>query len=375
MAKRDYYEVLGVPRTASEDDLKKAYRKVALMYHPDRNPDDDTAETKFKEASEAYSILSDKVKRAQYDQFGHVPESMGGGGAGFSGFGGFGDIFGDIFSDFFGAGTRSRTRQGERGSDLQYNLEITFEQAAFGHSTEINIPRMEECDRCGGTGARSSKDIDVCPICQGSGQQRIQQGFFSVSTTCNRCRGMGRIVRAPCDKCQGQGRVRQYRKLKVTIPQGIDSGSRLKLNGEGEAGRNGGPRGDLYIGVAVRPHPFFLREEYDVHCEVPISIVQAALGAEIVVPTLDGKVELKIPPGTQSGRHFRLRGKGVPHIRGSGRGDQYVAAVVETPTNLTGRQRELLKEFSKEDQKVAAGKSENYPIMQKFLDKIKDLVG
>ena len=374
MAKRDYYEVLGVPRTASEDDLKKAYRKVALMYHPDRNPGDDTAEQKFKEASEAYSVLSDKVKRAQYDQFGHVPEGMGAGAAGSSGFGGFGDIFGDIFSDFFGAGSRTRTRQGERGSDLQYNLEISFEQAAFGHSTEINIPRMEECDRCGGTGARSSKDIDVCPICQGSGQQRIQQGFFSVSTTCNRCRGMGRIVHAPCDKCQGQGRIRQYRKLKVTIPQGIDSGSRLKLNGEGEAGRNGGPRGDLYIGVAVRPHPFFLREEYDVHCEVPISIVQAALGAEIVVPTLDGKVELKIPPGTQSGRHFRLRGKGVPHIRGSGRGDQYVAAVVETPTNLTSRQRELLKEFSKEDKKATADKNKNYPIMQKFLDKIKDLV-
>ena len=375
MAKRDYYEILEVPRTATEEEIKKAYRKVALKFHPDRNPGDATAEQKFKDASEAYSVLSDKVKRAQYDQFGHVPEGAGAEGPGFGGgFGGFSDIFGDIFSDFFGTGPRGRGRTGERGSDLQYNLEITFEQAAFGFSTEINIPRMEECDQCGGTGARSSKDIDVCPVCQGSGQQRIQQGFFSVSTTCNRCHGMGRIIRQPCTKCHGQGRTRTQRKLKVTIPQGVDSGSRLKLSGEGEAGRAGGGPGDLYIVISVRPHPLFRRDDYDVYCEVPISMVQAALGGEIVAPTLDGKVELKIPPGTQSGRHFRLRGKGILYMRGGGRGDQYVEVSVETPTNLTERQRELLRDFEKEEQRHRNSDS-NYPIVHKFLDRLKELFG
>ena len=372
MATADYYETLGVSRSATEDEIKKAYRKVALKYHPDRNPGDPAAEEKFKDASEAYAVLSDRVKRAQYDQFGHVPEGMGGGEA--PGFGGFSDIFGDIFSDFFGTGARGRGRQGERGADLQYNLEITFEQAAFGYSTEISIPRMEECDRCGGTGARSSKDIDACPLCQGSGQQRIQQGFFSVSTTCNRCRGTGRIIREPCAKCHGQARVRANRKLKVTIPPGVDTGSRLKLTGEGEAGRGGGRSGDLYIALAVRPHPLFHREDYDVYCEVPISLVEAALGGEIVAPTLDGKVELKIPSGTQGGRHFRLRGKGIPHIRGNGRGDQYVEITVETPSNLSKRQKELLREFEKEEEKIR-GEDTNYPVTHKFLDKLKELFG
>jgi len=381
LAKRDYYEILGVPRTASEEELKKAYRQIALKHHPDRNPGDAASETKFKEASEAYSVLSDKVKRAQYDQFGHVDGQPGTEGPGFGGFGGFGqggfgDIFGDIFSDFFGTGGRpgARGRGGERGSDLQYNLELTFEQAAFGFGTEINIPRQEECDQCGGSGARSSKDIEVCPVCSGSGQQRIQQGFFSVSTTCNRCHGSGRIVRQPCAKCHGQGRVRAYRKIKVTIPAGVDTGTRLKLSGEGEAGRNGGSNGDLYIAVTVRPHPLFRREDYDVYCEVPVSLVQAALGAEIVVPTLDGKVELKIPPGTQSGRHFRLKMKGIAQMRGSGRGDQYVEVLVETPTNLTEKQKDLLREFEKEEQKIKNADA-NYPIMHKFLDKLKELFG
>jgi molecular chaperone DnaJ len=375
LAKRDYYEILEVPRTASEEEIKKAYRKIALKHHPDRNPGDASAEQKFKEASEAYSVLSDKVKRAQYDQFGHVPEGVAGAeGPGFGGFGGFSDIFGDIFSDFFGTGARTRGRSGERGADLQYNLEITFEQAAFGFSTEISIPRMEECDQCGGTGARSSKDIDVCPVCQGSGQQRIQQGFFSVSTTCNRCHGTGRIIRQACPKCHGQGRTRVHRKLKVNIPQGVDSGSRLKLTAEGEAGRGNGPPGDLYIVISVRPHPLFRRDDYDVYCEVPISMVQAALGGEIVAPTLDGKVELKIPPGTQSGRHFRLRAKGIPHMRGGGRGDLYVEMSVETPTNLTDRQKDLLREFEREEQRHRNSDS-NFPLVHKFLDKLKELFG
>jgi molecular chaperone DnaJ len=364
-----------VPRTASEEEIKKAYRKIALKHHPDRNPGDASAEQKFKEASEAYSVLSDKVKRAQYDQFGHVPEGMAGAeGPGFGGFGGFSDIFGDIFSDFFGTGARTRGRAGERGADLQYNLEITFEQAAFGFSTEISIPRMEECDQCGGTGARSSKDIDVCPVCQGSGQQRIQQGFFSVSTTCNRCHGTGRIIRQACPKCHGQGRTRVHRKLKVNVPQGVDTGSRLKLTAEGEAGRGNGAPGDLYIVISVRPHPLFRRDDYDVYCEVPISMVQAALGGEIVAPTLDGKVELKIPPGTQSGRHFRLRAKGIPYMRGGGRGDQYVEMSVETPTNLTDRQKDLLREFEREEQRHRNSDS-NFPLVHKFLDKLKELFG
>jgi len=375
LAKRDYYEILEVSRTATEEEIKKAYRKVALKFHPDRNPGDASSEGKFKEASEAYSVLSDKVKRAQYDQFGHVPEGGAEGpGFGGQGFGGFGDIFGDIFSDFFGTGGRGRGRQGERGADLQYNMELTFEQAAFGYSTEISIPRMEECDQCGGSGAKSSKDIEVCPVCQGSGQQRIQQGFFSVSTTCNRCHGAGRIVKTPCPKCHGQGRNRNYRKLRVNIPPGVDTGSRLKLTGEGEAGRGGGPAGDLYIVASVRPHPLFRRDDYDVYCEVPISMVQAALGGEIVAPTLDGKVELKVPPGTQSGRHFRLRAKGIPHMRGGGRGDQYVEVSVETPTNLTERQKDLLRDFEKEEQKHKNSDS-NYPIVHKFLDKLRELFG
>jgi molecular chaperone DnaJ len=302
-------------------------------------------------------------------------EGPGFGGFGAGGFGGFSDIFGDIFSDFFGTGARpGRPRQGERGADLQYNLELSFEQAAFGFGTEISLPRLEECDQCGGTGARSSKDIEVCPVCQGSGQQRIQQGFFSVSTTCNRCHGAGRIVRAPCAKCHGQGRIRASRKIKVTIPPGVDNGTRLKLTGEGEAGRGGGPPGDLYIAIGVRPHPLFRREDYDVYCEVPVSLVQAALGGEIVVPTLDGKVELKIPPGTQSGRHFRLRGKGIAQMRGSGRGDQYVEVIVETPTNLSERQKELLRDFEREEHRLKNADA-NYPIMHKFLDKLRELFG
>ena len=376
MAKRDYYEILGVPKTATEDEIKKAYRKVALQFHPDRNPDNKDAEAKFKEASEAYAVLSDKQKRAQYDQFGHIPEGMGQPGAqDFGGFGGFGDIFGDIFSDFFGGQRTGGGRQVRRGADLQYNMDISFEEAAFGHSTEINIPRLETCDQCGGLGAKSSRDIDVCPVCQGSGQQRIQQGFFSVATTCSRCHGQGRIIRTPCPKCHGEGRIRKQHRLRVTIPPGVDTGARLKLSGEGEHGLNGGPHGDLYIAITVRPHPFFSREGYDVICEVPISMVQAALGDEIVVPTLEGKAVLKVPAGTQSGRNFRMPRKGIAHLRGGGRGDQYVRVVVEVPTNLTERQKELLREFGELERDGRKGRPENYPLIGRFVEKFKELFG
>ena len=374
MAKRDYYEILGVSRNASEDELKKAYRKQALKYHPDRNPDNKEAEQKFKEASEAYAVLSNKQKRAQYDQYGHVEGMEGGEGySGYGEFSGFGDIFGDIFSEFFGGGpSRGGGRQSgaQRGSDLQYNMEISFEEAAFGHTTEITFPRMITCDQCGGLGAKSAKDVEVCPVCHGSGQQRMQQGFFSVATTCNRCRGQGRVVKSACPKCKGDGRERKQNKLRVNIPPGVDTGARLKLSGEGESGVNGGPPGDLYIAISVAQHPFFQREGNDVYCEVPVTFSQAALGAELVVPTMDGKVEFKIPPGTQNGRNFRMRGKGIPALRGGGRGDQYVRVFVEVPNDLTNRQKELLKEFSKLEKDYV---SKNYPLIDKFLKKVKEL--
>lgn len=372
---RDYYETLGVPRTASDDELKKAYRALAMKYHPDRNPNNKDSEARFKEASEAYAILSDKAKRAQYDQFGHV-EGNGSGG-GFEGFGAgqpFGDIFGDIFSDFFGGQTRGRARSGAlRGSDLQYNMDITFEQAAFGHATEVNIPRLETCDQCGGLGAKSAKDVEVCSYCHGTGQMRIQQGFFSVATTCSHCRGQGRIIRSPCPKCHGEGRQRKTHKLRVTIPAGVDTGHKLKLTGEGEHGVQGGPHGDLYIAINVQPHPFFQREDSDILCEVPITFVQAALGADIEVPTLEGKVELKIPSGTQSQKVFRLRGKGIAQIRGGGRGDQYVRVLVEIPSSLTPKQRDLLKQFDGSESEAEQRK--RYPAKDKFVQKIKEMFG
>lgn len=374
MATKDYYEILGVERGASEDEIKKAYRKLALKYHPDRNPDNKESEQSFKDATEAYAVLSDKQKRAQYDQFGHV-EGMGEGGMGGFDFGGFGDIFGDIFGDLFGQGARGGggRRGPRRGSDLQYNMEISFEQAAFGYQTEVDIPRLETCAQCGGLGAKSARDVEVCPVCQGTGQQRMQQGFFSVATTCTRCRGEGRVIRQPCPACHGAGRVRQHHKLRVNIPAGVDTGARLKLSGEGEDGLNGGRKGDLYIAISVKPHPFFHREGQDIFCEVPIAVTTAALGGEIQVPTLDGKVELKIPAGTQNQRNFRLRGKGVPSVRGGGRGDQYCRVIVEVPTNLTARQRELLEEFGRlEGEKN--GRS-HYPLIDKFAQKIRELFG
>jgi molecular chaperone DnaJ len=365
LGKRDYYEILGVSRSASPDQVKKAYRKLALKYHPDRNPGNQTAEESFKEASEAYEILSDGQRKAQYDQFGHVSDNFGGGGSPFQG-SGFGDIFGDVFSEFFGGSNkRSGASRGQPGADLTYNMDLTFEQAAFGYSTELVIPRMELCDACGGSGAKSSKDIEVCPVCNGTGSQRIQQGFFSVSTTCSQCRGNGKIIRNPCPRCNGRGRTNVKKKLKVNIPAGIDTGARVKLSGEGEAGTNGGRRGSLYLIINVLEHSIFERDGYDVFCKVPISITQASLGTELEVPTLEGRAKITVPAGTQNDKVFRLKQKGVPRLQRTGKGDLYVRIVVEIPTNLCKKQKDLLQEFSD------ISKEECTPMKKSFMEKIK----
>ena len=348
MVKEDYYKILGVSRDATEEEIKKAYRRLALKYHPDRNQGSKEAEEKFKEICEAYEVLSDPPKRKNYDLFGHR-----GGAEGFGGFGdwtfstsGVGDIFEDIFSDFFGGGGRRRTRA-ERGADLRYNLEISFEEAVFGVEKRIRVPRWENCDNCGGTGARPGTGPTICPTCNGTGQIRFQQGFFSVSRTCSHCQGEGRIIKDQCPRCHSRRRVEKERTLSVRIPAGVETGTRLKLSGEGEAGNYGGPPGDLYVVLTVKPHPIFSRERNDILCEIPISFVQAALGAEIEVPTLNGKATLRIPPGTQSGKVFKLKGKGVSDLRGYGAGDQLIKVYVKIPTNLSVRQKELLEEFAR----------------------------
>jgi molecular chaperone DnaJ len=347
MAKRDYYKVLDVPRNASEADIKKAYRRLAMKFHPDRNPDDKEAEESFKEAKEAYEVLTDEQKRAIYDQHGHdgIDAARQGGGAG--GFGGadFGDIFGEVFGDIFGGGRRGGRSQVFRGADLRYELELELPQAVFGYTTEVEIPRLMECETCHGSGAAKGHTPTTCDQCQGSGQMRISQGFFQLQQPCNRCRGTGRIIRNPCDTCLGQGRVRRTRKLSVKVPAGVSTGDRIRLGGEGEAGRNGGPAGDLYIEMNVKPHPIFEREGDDLSCEVPVSFATAVLGGSVKVPTLEGDVSLKIPAETQSGRVFRLRDKGVKPVRGGDRGDLFCRVVVETPVNLSSDQRELLKQF------------------------------
>ncbi len=345
---KDYYEVLGVSRTATEEELKKAYRKLALKYHPDRNPGNKQAEEKFKEINEAYAVLSDPEKRQRYDRFGHA-----GGFEGFEGFGsfdfgrgGFGDIFGDIFEDFFGGAASSRTRRrAERGNDLRYNLTISFEEAAFGKEVKIKIPLWETCSACHGTGAKPGSHVRSCPTCRGSGQIRFQQGFFTVARTCHHCRGEGRIIQERCPRCGGEKKVQRERTLSVKIPAGIESDSSLRLAGEGEPGLNGGPRGDLYVVVTVQDHPTFKREGDHILSGSTISIVQAILGAKIEVPTLKGKAALKIPPGTQSGSIFRLKGLGIQDVRGHGTGDQLVKINVQIPTKLTPKQRELIEEF------------------------------
>ena len=368
MSKRDYYEVLGVDKNASEAELKKAYRRLAMKYHPDRNPDDKQAEENFKEAKEAYEVLSDAQKRAAYDQFGHagVDPSMGGGG--FRGGAGFGDIFDDIFGDIFGGGARRGGERVYRGADLQYNLELTLEEAVFGTETKIRVPVLVTCEVCDGSGAKAGTKPTTCPTCGGLGQVRMQQGFFSVQQTCPRCRGTGQIIADPCGNCHGEGRVEEHKTLSVKIPSGVDSGDRIRLSGEGEAGINGGPAGDLYVQIRVKPHPIFEREGADLHCEVPITIGTAALGGELEVPTLDGRVKLKIPAETQSGKLFRLRGKGVTPVRGGMTGDLICRAVVETPVNLTKRQKELLEEF---ETTLRDGGEKHTPKASGWLDGVK----
>jgi molecular chaperone DnaJ len=345
MSKRDYYEILGVAKGASEEEIKKAYRRLAMKHHPDRNPDNADAEVKFKEGKEAYEILSDANKRAAYDQFGHAgvdPSAgggFGGGGADFS------DIFGDIFGDVFGGGGRRRGSQQNRGADLSYTLELNLEDAVKGKEVQIKVPTLVACETCDSTGAKPGTTSTECTMCGGIGQVRMQQGFFSVQQTCPRCHGKGKMISDPCTKCRGRGRVEQEKTLSVKIPAGVDTGDRIRLTGEGEAGPSGMPPGDLYVQVAVREHSLFQRDGKHLYCDVPISYVDAALGGEIEVPTLDGRVKLKVPAETQTGKLFRLRGKGVSPVRGGGPGDMICRVVIETPINLNKKQKDLLREF------------------------------
>lgn len=345
MSKRDYYEILGVDKGASEADIKKAYRRVAMKFHPDRNPDDPNGEEKFKEASEAYEILSDAQKRAAYDQYGHAGVS-GNGGAGGAGFGNFSDIFGDVFGDIFGSG---RGRSGpRRGSDLQYNIQLDLEEAVRGITKKIRIPAKVACDLCDGSGAKKGTSPSRCGTCGGTGQVRMSQGFFQVQQACHVCRGRGQVITDPCGGCHGSGYKEETKTLSVKIPPGVDTGDRIRLSGEGEAGPAGGPAGDLYVQVQVREHDIFQRDGRNLYCEVPISIIDAALGGELEVPTLSGRVKLKVPPETQTGRLFRLREKGVVNVRGGGPGDLLCRVVVETPVNLNARQKDILRELQEE---------------------------
>ncbi len=343
MSKRDYYEVLNLDRGAGQAEIKKAYRRIAMKFHPDRNPDDADADAKFKEATEAYEILSDQEKRQAYDQFGHAGVDPQAGG-GFGG-GSFSDIFGDVFGDIFGGGG-GRSRGGpQRGSDLQYTLDLDLEQAVKGTTVKIKVPRLVSCESCDGSGAKPGSSPSNCGTCGGVGQVRMQQGFFSVQQTCPNCRGRGQVISDPCRECGGQGRVEERKSLSVKVPAGVDTGDRIRLSGEGEAGPSGGPSGDLYVQISVRDHQLFERDGKHLYCEVPISFVDAALGGELEVPTLDGRVKLKIPAETQTGKLFRLRGKGVVPVRGGSAGDLMCRVVVETPVNLNRRQKDLLEEL------------------------------
>jgi len=365
LAKRDYYEVLGVNRDASDADLKGAYRKLAMKWHPDRNPDNPKAEDHFKEAKEAYEVLTDAQKRAAYDQFGHAgidPHA-----AGAAGMGGFGDIFSDIFGEIFGGGRGNRSTV-FRGADLRYNLEVTLEQAAKGFETKIRIPAMSACATCKGTGARPGTQPSTCPSCRGAGQVRISQGPFSIAQACPRCHGSGSIIPNPCAACSGTGRTKLHKTLAVKIPAGVDEGDRVRLSGEGEPGVNGGPPGDLYVQVHIKPHAVFTRDHDDLHCEMPISFATAALGGDIEIPTLDSSAKIRIPAESQSGSVLRLRGKGIRGVRSREQGDLLCHVVVETPVKLTERQRELLREFETISQKDSG---RHNPRAKSWMDKVK----
>jgi molecular chaperone DnaJ len=372
--KRDYYEILGVPKNASDEEIKKAYRKLAMKYHPDRNEGDKNAEGKFKEAKEAYEMLSTPDKRAAYDQFGHAgvdPNMRGGfGGPGAEGFGGFAEAFGDIFGDIFGgarAGAGGR-RQVYRGADLSYAMEITLEEAAAGKEAQIRIPSWESCETCHGAGAKPGTQAKACPTCNGQGVVQMRQGFFSVQQTCPHCRGTGKIIPEPCPTCHGQGRVKKQKTLEVKIPAGIDDGMRIRSAGNGEPGTNGGPPGDLYIEIRLKKHDIFTRDGDDLHCVVPIAVTRAALGGEINVPTLQGDAVIEIPEGTQAGKQFRLRGKGIKGVRSSYPGDLYCHVAVETPVRLTEHQRKLLKEL---DESLKKGGAKHSPSEESWADKLK----
>lgn len=373
MSKRDYYEILGVNRTASEQEIKSAYRRLAVKYHPDKNPGDAAAEEKFKEAAEAYSVLSDPEQRQRYDRFGHAGVSSGAGASwGAPGFGGLEDILGDLFGfgDVFGGGSRSggsRRTAAQRGADLRYDLEITLEEAAAGMTAQLRIPRLEACEKCKATGAQPGTQPETCQTCGGAGQVRYQQGFFSVARTCTACRGTGRIIKNPCDNCHGTGRVEREKTMEVKIPAGVETGSRLRIAGEGEAGTQGGTSGDLYVVIHVKEHEEFERQGSNLYSSVPITFAQAALGAEITVQTLDGEQQVKVPAGTQTGTVFRLKGQGVPVLGGRGRGDLFVAVTVVTPTTLTREQRKLLEQLAEIESKDLDDKG--------LIDKVRDIFG
>ena len=375
MAKRDYYDVLGVSRSASADEIKKSYRRLAMKYHPDRNKEDESAEEKFKEAKEAYEILKDEEKRAAYDRFGH-DAVRGGGPGGPGGFSadGFSDIFGDVFGDIFGGGGRRGGSQVFRGADLGYELKLDLERAVSGESVTIDVPTQVACDECDGSGSEKGSSPTQCTTCGGAGQVRMQQGFFSIQQTCPACKGAGTIITNPCNKCHGRGRVSKTKTLSVKVPAGVDDGDRIRLAGEGEAGRNGGPPGDLYVEIRVTPHKIFERDGADLSTEVPVSVATATLGGEVELPTLDGHVALKIPAGTQSGKVFRLRGKGVTTVRDRRQGDLFARVLVETPVNLTDEQESLLRKF---DELVARGGDRHSPraggwmqTVKRFFDRI-----
>ncbi len=372
MSKRDYYEILGCQKGASADELKKAYRKLAMQYHPDRNPGDQAAEAKFKEVGEAYEVLKDEQKRAAYDRFGHDAFEQGGAGGGFrnsgAGFGGFTDIFEEMFGDFMGGGRARGGQRSGRGSDQRYNLEIGLEDAFHGRTIEIKVPTSVQCDNCSGTGAEEGAKPTACGTCGGDGRVRASQGFFTVERTCPTCGGQGQVIDNPCRKCSGSGRMHKDKTLNVNIPKGVEEGTRIRLSGEGEAGLRGAPAGDLYIFLSIGGHRLFERDGEHLFCRVPISMADAALGGEIEVPTIDGgRAKVKIPDGTQTGQRFRLRGKGMPILRTESRGDMYIELAVETPVNLTKRQKELLKEFRDEGK----GKNTN-PETDGFFAKVKD---